>query len=161
MGAIEQGRQLSQLFRVGSGNELASRLRRFGHEFHQPVGDDGVARETRRGGALPQFVQQSADAGFGKRRAGDGDRVRLVGGVDALNDILMFMCFSKTPALSPTGDCRVSRAATAPRFAVFSTRVGERTNDSDGAPSIVERTGIRSRRTGSCPTPPTASRWQR
>src|SRR5271165_1244429 len=30
----------------------------------------------------------------------------ITGGVDALNDILMFMCFSKTPALSPTGDCR-------------------------------------------------------
>jgi len=38
-------------------------------------------------------------------RAGDSDMV-LTGGVDALNDILMFMCFSKTPALSPTGDCR-------------------------------------------------------
>ena len=30
----------------------------------------------------------------------------IAGGVDALNDIQMFMCFSKTPALSPTGDCR-------------------------------------------------------
>lgn len=38
-------------------------------------------------------------------RSGDSDMV-LAGGVDALNDILMFMCFSKTPALSPTGDCR-------------------------------------------------------
>ena len=38
-------------------------------------------------------------------RAGDSDMV-LTGGVDALNDILMLMCFSKTPALSPTGDCR-------------------------------------------------------
>ena len=38
-------------------------------------------------------------------RSGDSDTV-LTGGVDALNDILMFMCFSKTPALSATGDCR-------------------------------------------------------
>lgn len=38
-------------------------------------------------------------------RSGDSDMV-LTGGVDALNDILMYMCFSKTPALSPTGDCR-------------------------------------------------------
>ncbi|HPF23097.1 MAG TPA: beta-ketoacyl synthase N-terminal-like domain-containing protein [Hyphomonas sp.] len=38
-------------------------------------------------------------------RAGDSDTV-LTGGADALNDILMFMCFSKTPALSPSGDCR-------------------------------------------------------
>lgn len=37
--------------------------------------------------------------------AGDSDLV-LTGGVDALNDIFMYMCFSKTPALSPTGDCR-------------------------------------------------------
>ena len=28
------------------------------------------------------------------------------GGVDALNDIFMFMCFSKTQALSPTGDAK-------------------------------------------------------
>jgi len=37
--------------------------------------------------------------------SGDSNMV-ITGGVDALNDILMFMCFSKTPALSPTGDCR-------------------------------------------------------
>ncbi|CAN7528316.1 SDR family oxidoreductase [Phenylobacterium sp. LjRoot219] len=30
----------------------------------------------------------------------------ITGGVDALNDVFMYMCFSKTPALSPTGDCR-------------------------------------------------------
>lgn len=30
----------------------------------------------------------------------------LTGGVDALNDIVMFMCFTKTKALSLTGDCR-------------------------------------------------------
>lgn len=36
---------------------------------------------------------------------GDSDLV-VTGGVDTLNDIFMFMCFSKTPALSPSGDCR-------------------------------------------------------
>jgi polyketide-type polyunsaturated fatty acid synthase PfaA len=36
---------------------------------------------------------------------GDSDLV-ITGGVDTLNDIFMYMCFSKTPALSPTGDCR-------------------------------------------------------
>jgi acyl transferase domain-containing protein/acyl carrier protein len=36
---------------------------------------------------------------------GDSDLV-ITGGVEALNDIFMFMCFSKTPALSPTQDCR-------------------------------------------------------
>ena len=36
---------------------------------------------------------------------GDSDLV-ITGGVDTLNDIFMFMCFSKTPALSATGDVR-------------------------------------------------------
>jgi polyketide-type polyunsaturated fatty acid synthase PfaA len=30
----------------------------------------------------------------------------ITGGVDTLNDIVMYMCFSKTKALSTTGDCR-------------------------------------------------------
>ncbi|QFZ18404.1 type I polyketide synthase [Saccharothrix syringae] len=30
----------------------------------------------------------------------------LSGGVDTYNNIEMYLCFSKTPALSPTGDCR-------------------------------------------------------
>ncbi|NQX57963.1 type I polyketide synthase [Paenibacillus qinlingensis] len=38
-------------------------------------------------------------------QAGKSDLV-ITGGVDTLNDIFMFMSFSKTPALSPTGDCR-------------------------------------------------------
>lgn len=37
--------------------------------------------------------------------AGRSDLV-LTGGVDTFNDIFMYMCFSKTPALSPTGDAR-------------------------------------------------------
>ncbi|MGE4069930.1 MAG: SDR family NAD(P)-dependent oxidoreductase [Lysobacterales bacterium] len=36
---------------------------------------------------------------------GDSD-LAIAGGVDTLNDIFMYMCFSKTPALSPSGDCR-------------------------------------------------------
>ncbi|MGW1274671.1 type I polyketide synthase, partial [Streptomyces sp. NPDC002491] len=36
---------------------------------------------------------------------GTADMV-VTGGVDTLNDIVMYMCFSKTPALSKTGDCR-------------------------------------------------------
>ncbi|HAH07365.1 MAG TPA: hypothetical protein DCM05_12740, partial [Elusimicrobia bacterium] len=35
----------------------------------------------------------------------------ITGGVDCFNDIFMFMCFSKTPALSPTGDCRAFDSA--------------------------------------------------
>jgi len=38
-------------------------------------------------------------------RSGHSDLV-ITGGADTLNDIFMYMCFSKTPALSPTGDCR-------------------------------------------------------
>jgi malonyl CoA-acyl carrier protein transacylase len=32
--------------------------------------------------------------------------VVIAGGVDTMNDIFMYVCFSKTPALSRTGDCR-------------------------------------------------------
>ena len=32
--------------------------------------------------------------------------VAITGGVDTFNDIFMYMCFSKTPALSPTGDAK-------------------------------------------------------
>jgi polyketide-type polyunsaturated fatty acid synthase PfaA len=42
--------------------------------------------------------------------AGRADAV-LTGGVDTFNDIFMYMCFSKTPALSPTGDARPFDAA--------------------------------------------------
>ncbi|MBI5498595.1 MAG: 3-oxoacyl-ACP reductase, partial [Deltaproteobacteria bacterium] len=38
-------------------------------------------------------------------RLGDSDVV-ITGGADTMNDVFMFMCFSKTPALSLTGDCR-------------------------------------------------------
>jgi polyketide-type polyunsaturated fatty acid synthase PfaA len=43
--------------------------------------------------------------GLSELYLGQSDMV-IVGGVDTLNDILMYMCFSKTPALSATGDCR-------------------------------------------------------
>ncbi len=38
-------------------------------------------------------------------RLGQSDMV-ITGGVDTLNDPLMYLCFSKTPALSQSGDCR-------------------------------------------------------
>src|SRR5439155_4536861 len=37
--------------------------------------------------------------------AGRADLV-LTGGMDTFNDIFMYMCFSKTPALSPTGNAK-------------------------------------------------------
>ncbi len=37
--------------------------------------------------------------------SGKADMV-LTGGIDTFNDIFMYMCFSKTPALSPSGDAR-------------------------------------------------------
>ena len=43
--------------------------------------------------------------GINELRLGQSDLV-ITGGVDTMNDIFMYMCFSKTPALSPTGDCR-------------------------------------------------------
>src|SRR5207237_9558314 len=42
--------------------------------------------------------------------AGRADMV-ITGGVDTFNDIFMYMCFSKTPALSPTGNARPFDAA--------------------------------------------------
>ncbi|MFD8496445.1 SDR family NAD(P)-dependent oxidoreductase [Amycolatopsis sp. NPDC059657] len=44
-------------------------------------------------------------AGVNELALGQADMV-ITGGVDTLNDIVMYMCFSKTPALSPTGDCK-------------------------------------------------------
>ena len=52
----------------------------------------------------------SISMGISELMLGDSDLV-IAGGVDTLNDIFMFMCFSKTPALSPTGDCRPFSAA--------------------------------------------------
>ena len=43
--------------------------------------------------------------GIGELQLHSADRV-ITGGVDALNTIFMYMCFSKTPAMSPTGHCR-------------------------------------------------------
>ena len=43
-------------------------------------------------------------------RRGRADVV-VTGGIDTFNDIFMYMCFSKTPALSPTGDARPFDAA--------------------------------------------------
>ncbi len=41
---------------------------------------------------------------------GKSDMV-VTGGIDTFNDIFMFMCFSKTPALSPSGDAKPFDAA--------------------------------------------------
>src|SRR5688500_12596109 len=43
--------------------------------------------------------------GINELELGQSDLV-IAGGVDTMNDIFMYLCFSKTPALSPTGDCR-------------------------------------------------------
>ncbi|MEW5848464.1 MAG: SDR family oxidoreductase [Myxococcota bacterium] len=43
--------------------------------------------------------------GINELVVGQSDLV-ITGGVDTMNDIFMYMCFSKTPALSKTGDCR-------------------------------------------------------
>ncbi len=47
----------------------------------------------------------AVDVGINELALGRSDLV-LTGGVDTLNDILMFMCFAQTGALSPSGDCR-------------------------------------------------------
>ena len=45
------------------------------------------------------------EVGINQLAMGQADMM-ITGGVDALNDILMYMCFSKTGALSRSGDCR-------------------------------------------------------
>ncbi|MCV7075869.1 SDR family oxidoreductase [Mycobacterium szulgai] len=45
------------------------------------------------------------EVGLHELYLGESDLV-ITGGVDAFNDIAMFMCFAKVTALSPTGDCR-------------------------------------------------------
>ncbi|MEM1349812.1 MAG: beta-ketoacyl synthase N-terminal-like domain-containing protein, partial [Myxococcota bacterium] len=47
----------------------------------------------------------AVEIGLDELYLGQSDLV-ITGGVDTLNDILMFMCFSKTTALSPSNDCR-------------------------------------------------------
>ncbi|OSM07321.1 putative polyketide-type polyunsaturated fatty acid synthase PfaA [Magnetofaba australis IT-1] len=61
----------------------------------------------------PNFVSDAACASslsalqgaIHSLQVGDTDLV-ISGGVDAMNDVFMYVCFSKTPALSATGDCR-------------------------------------------------------
>ncbi len=43
--------------------------------------------------------------GLNELYLGQSDLV-ITGGCDTMNDIFMYMCFSKTPALSPSGDCK-------------------------------------------------------
>ena len=45
------------------------------------------------------------EIGINELYLGQSDMV-ITGGVDTLNDVLMFMCFGKTTALSMSGDCR-------------------------------------------------------
>lgn len=45
------------------------------------------------------------DMAIDKLQTGQSDLV-ISGGVDTMQNITMYMCFSKTPALSKTGDCR-------------------------------------------------------
>jgi acyl transferase domain-containing protein len=45
------------------------------------------------------------EVGLNELYLGKSDMV-IAGGVDAFNDVLMFMCFARVTALSPSGDCR-------------------------------------------------------
>ncbi|MGA9601173.1 MAG: SDR family oxidoreductase [Methylocystis sp.] len=77
------------------GNVVAGRIAsRFGLGGTNCVIDAACASSL---GAIHLAVQELS--------LGHSDLV-ITGGVDALNDVFMFICFSRTPALSPTGDCR-------------------------------------------------------
>ena len=64
--------------------------------------------QLRRGCRLRQFAQRPAPGRRWSLRPASRDMV-VTGGIDTFNDIFMYMCFSKTPALSPTGDVQAIR----------------------------------------------------
>ena len=61
--------------------------------------------QLRRRRRLRQFAVSAVHLAAMELQTGRADVV-VTGGVDTFNDIFMYMCFSKTPALSPTGDAK-------------------------------------------------------
>jgi hypothetical protein len=72
--------------------------------------------QLRGGRCLRQFLRRPAPGGMELPPA-SSDMV-VTGGVDTFNDIFMYMCFSKTPALSPAATpSRSTHRLTAPSWA--------------------------------------------
>jgi acyl transferase domain-containing protein/NAD(P)-dependent dehydrogenase (short-subunit alcohol dehydrogenase family) len=71
----------------------------------------------------------------------------LSGGVDTFNDIFMYLCFSKTPALSPTGDARPFDAGADGTIlgeglgCVLLKRLGDAERDGDRIYAVIRAVG--------------------
>ena len=87
-----------------AGEHLPRTARQRGRRPHrQPLRPGRHQLRHRRG--VRELPRRSSRLALNELYLGKSDMV-ITGGVDALNDIFMFMCFSKATALSPTGDCR-------------------------------------------------------
>ncbi|MBE7462690.1 MAG: SDR family NAD(P)-dependent oxidoreductase [Planctomycetes bacterium] len=93
--------------------------------------------------------------------------VVVTGGVDTFNDIFMFMCFSKTPALSPTGDARpFDKAADGTILGegigvVVLKRLSDARRDGDRVYAVIKSVGSSSDGKGSAIYAPKAAGQQR
>ena len=78
----------------------------------------------------------------------------VTGGADTFNDIFMYMCFSKTPALSPTGDARPFDAAGDGTIlgeglgVVVLKRLADAERDGDAVYAVLTRHRVEQRRQG-------------
>ena len=87
----------------------------------------------------------------------------LTGGFDTFNDIFMYMCFSKTPALSPTGDARPFDAASDGTIlgeglgALVLKRLDDARRDGDRIYAVVKSVGTSSDGKGNAVYAPSAA----
>ncbi len=98
--------------------------------------------------------------------AGRSDMV-VTGGVDTFNDIFMYMCFSKTPALSPTGDARPFAADADGTIlgeglgALILKRLADAERDGDRVHAVIKGIGTSSDGKGQAIYAPSASGQER
>lgn len=87
----------------------------------------------------------------------------LTGGIDTTNNIGSFVCFSKTPALSPTGDCRPFSADAdgtmlGEGIAMFALkRLADAERDGDGIYAVIRGVGASSDGSGTAIYAPVAA----
>ena len=93
-------RQLPEMDRGGVPRAARQRRRRPDRQPARPG-----RHQLRRRRRLRQLARR-ADLAVQELAVGRLATWCVTGGVDTFNDIFMYMCFSKTPALSPSGDCR-------------------------------------------------------
>src|SRR4029079_13512330 len=93
--------------------------------------------------------------------------VVVTGGIDTFNDIFMYMCFSKTPALSPTGSAKPFDAAGDGSIVgeglgvVVLKRLSDAERDGDHVYAVVRGTGTSSDGKGNAIYAPSADGQKR